>query len=109
MEIKLTKLITMCRTSLLKYQKIWFYWKKKLNTFNKKKKNLKDDIINTQKLIENILENNIKLDDHQFYHVPVQYIQGRQSGSINRSRSLTDIKYKSVDSNRFNSLPVKLS
>ena len=108
MKIKLTKLITMYRSSLLKNQKIWCYWEEKVNTFNKKK-HLKDDIINTQKLTENILENNIKLDDHQFYHVPVQYIQGSQSGPINRSRSLTDRKYKSVDSNRTNSLPVKLS
>ena len=108
MKLKLTKLITMCRSSLLKNQKIWCYWQKKVNTFNKKK-TFKGWHHYTQKLTENILENNIKLDDHQFYHVPVQYIQGSQSGPINRSRSLTDRKYKSVDSNRTNSLPVKLS
>ena len=66
---------------------------------------LKDDIFNKQKLIDKLLENNNKLVDHQSHHVPVQYIQGSQSGPVNGSRSLNDSKYKPVDNN---SLPVKL-
>ena len=66
---------------------------------------LKDDIFNKQKLIDKLLENNNKVVDHQSHHVPVQYIQGGQSGPINGSRSLNSSKYKPVDNN---SLPVKL-
>ena len=74
---------------------------------------LKDDIFNTQKLIDKLLENNNKLVDHQSHHVLVQYIQGSQyiqyiqyianvfnifciysSGSVNGSRSPNDRKYK---------------
>ena len=57
---------------------------------------LKDDIFNKQKLIDKLLENNNKLVDHQSHHVPVQYIQGSQSGSVNGSRSPKDRKYKPV-------------
>ena len=70
---------------------------------------LKDDIFNKQKLIDKLLENNNKLVDHQSHHVPVQYIQGSQSGPVNGSRSLNDSKCKPVDNNSDNnSLPVKL-
>ena len=51
------------------------------------------------------MENNNKLVDNQSHHVPVQYIQGSQSGPVNESRSPNDSKYKLVDNN---SLPVKL-
>ena len=51
------------------------------------------------------MANNKKLVDHQSYHVPVQYIQGRQSVSVNGSRSPNDSKYKLDDNN---SLLVKL-
>ena len=61
---------------------------------------LKDDIFNKQKLIDKLLENNNKLVDYRSHHVPVQYIQGSQSGSVNASRSPNDRKYKPVDNNR---------
>ena len=51
------------------------------------------------------MESNNKLADHQSHHVPVQYIQGNQSGSANGSRSPNDRKCKPVDNN---SLQVKL-
>ena len=51
------------------------------------------------------MENNKKLVDDQSYHVPVQYIQGSQSGPVNGRSSLNDRKYKPVDNN---SLPGKL-
>ena len=60
---------------------------------------LKDDIFNKQKLIDKLLENNNKLVDFRSHHVPVQYIQGSQSGSVNGSRSSNDRKYKPVDDN----------
>ena len=60
---------------------------------------LKDDIFNKQKLIDKLLENNKKLVDYRSHHVPVQYIQGSQSGSVNGSRSPNDRKYKPVDDN----------
>ena len=60
---------------------------------------LKDDISNKQRLIDKLLENNNKLANHQSHHVPVQYIQGSQSGSVNGSRSPNDRKYKPVDNN----------
>ena len=60
---------------------------------------LKDDIFNKQKLIDKLLENNNKLVDFRSHHVPVQYIQGSQSGSVNVSRSSNDRKYKPVDDN----------
>ena len=66
---------------------------------------LKDDIFNNQKLIDKLLENNNKLADYQSLHVPVQYIQGSQSGLANGSTSPNDSKYKPVDNN---SLLVKL-
>ena len=66
---------------------------------------LKDGIFNKQKLIARLLENDNKLVDQQFHHVPVQYIQFNQSGSVNGSRSPNDRKYKPVDNN---SLQVKL-
>ena len=50
------------------------------------------------------MESNNKLADHQSHHVPVQYIQGNQSGSANGSRSPNDRKCKPVDNN---SLQVK--
>ena len=43
------------------------------------------------------MENNNKLVDHQFHHVPVQYIKGSQSGSVSGSRSPNDRKYKPAD------------
>ena len=89
--------MTMCRSSLLKNQKTWYYWEKELNT--SENKFLKDDIFNKQKLIDKLLENNNKLVDYRPHHVPVQYIQGSQSGSVNRSRSLNDRKCKPVDDN----------
>ena len=70
-----------------------------------KNKFLKDNIFYKQKRIDKLLENNNKLVDHQSHHVPVQYIQGSQSGSVNGSRSLKYRKYKQVDNN---SLQVKL-
>ena len=54
------------------------------------------------------MENNNKLVDHHSCHVPIQYIQGSQSDSVNGSRSPSDSKYKHVDNNRSNSLLVKL-
>ena len=60
---------------------------------------LKDDIFNKQKLIDKLLENNNKLVDFRSHHVPVQYIQDSQSGSVNGSRSSNDRKYKPVDNN----------
>ena len=54
----------------------------------------KDDIFNKQKIIDKLLENNNKLVDHQPHHVPVQYIQGSQSGSVNGRRSPNDRKNK---------------
>ena len=51
---------------------------------------LKDDIFNKQKLIDKLLETNNKLVDFRSRHVPVQYIQGSQSGSVNGSRSSND-------------------
>ena len=45
------------------------------------------------------MENNNQLVDNQPHHVPVQYIQGSQSGSVNGSRSPNDKKYKPVDDN----------
>ena len=60
---------------------------------------LKDDIFNKQKLIDKLLENNNKLVDFRSHHVPIQYIQGSQSGSVNGSRSSNDRKYKPVDDN----------
>ena len=60
---------------------------------------LKDDIFNKQKLIDKLLENNNKLVDFRSHHVPVQYIQGSQSGSVNGSRSSNNRKYKPVDDN----------
>ena len=51
---------------------------------------LKDDIFNKQKLLDKLLENNNKLVDFRSHHVPVQYIQGSQSGSVNGSRSSND-------------------
>ena len=38
------------------------------------------------------MENNNKLLEHHSYHVPVQYIQGSQSGPVNRCSSPTDSK-----------------
>ena len=46
-----------------------------------------------------------KLVDHQSHHVPIQYIQGSQSGPVNGGRSSNDRKYKPVDND---SLQVKL-
>ena len=66
---------------------------------------LKDDIFNKPKLIDNSLENNNKLVDHQPHHVPIQYIQGSQSGSVSGSRSPNYRKYKTVHNK---SLQVKL-
>ena len=43
---------------------------------------LKDNIVSKQKLIDKLLENNNKLVDHQFNHVPVQYIKGSQNGPV---------------------------
>ena len=60
---------------------------------------LKDDIFNKQKRIDKLLENNNKLVDYRSHHVPVQYIQGIQSGSVNGSRFPNDRKYKPVDDN----------
>ena len=60
---------------------------------------LKDDIFNKQKLIDKLLENNNKLVEYQSHHVPAQYIQGSQRGSVNGSRSLNDRRYKPVDDN----------
>ena len=57
---------------------------------------LKDDIFNKQELIDKLLENNNKLVDNQYHHVPVQYIQGSQSDPANGRGSLNDSKYKSV-------------
>ena len=54
---------------------------------------LMDDIFNKQNLIDKLLENNNKLVDRQSYHVPVQYIQGSQSVSVNGSKSPNDRKY----------------
>ena len=51
------------------------------------------------KHIDKLLENNNKLVDYRTHHVPVQYIQGIQSGSANGSRSPNDRKYKPVDDN----------
>ena len=58
---------------------------------------LKDDIFNKQKLSDKLLENDTV--DHQYYHVPIQYIQSSQSGFVNGSRSPNDRKYKLVDNN----------
>ena len=58
---------------------------------------LKDDIFNKQKLIVKLLENNNKLVGFRSNHVPVQYTQGSQSGSVNGSRPSNDRKYKPVD------------
>ena len=71
-------------------------------------KSLKNDIFNNQKHIDKLLENNNKPVDDQSYHVPVQYIQGSKSGPVYGSRSPNDSKYKPVDNNRSNSLPIKL-
>ena len=60
---------------------------------------LKDDIFNKQKPVDKLLENNNKLVDFRSPHVPVQYIQDNQSGSVNGSRSSNDRKYKPVDDN----------
>ena len=60
---------------------------------------LKDDIFNKQKLIDKLLENNNKLVDFRSHHVPVQYIQDSQRGSVNGSRSSNGMKYKPVDDN----------
>ena len=58
------------------------------------------DLFNKQKLIDKLLQNNNnKPVDHQSHGVPVQYIQGSQSGSVNGSRSPNDRKYKPVDDN----------
>ena len=65
----------------------------------------KDDIFNKQKRIDKLLDNKNKLVHHQSHHVPVQYIQGSQSGPVNGSRSPNDRKYKPVDNN---SLQAKL-
>ena len=43
---------------------------------------LKDNMVSKQKLIDKLLENNNKLVDHQFNHLPVQYIKGSQSGPV---------------------------
>ena len=61
---------------------------------------LKDDIFNKKKHIDKLLENNNKLVDFRSHHVPVQYIQDSQSGSVNGSRSSNDRKYKPVDDNK---------
>ena len=66
---------------------------------------LKDDIFNKQKRIDKLLENNNKLVNNQSHHVPVQYIQGSQSGYFNGRSSLNGSKYKPVDNN---SLSLKL-
>ena len=58
---------------------------------------LKDDIFNNQKPIDKLLENNNKLVDFRSHHVPIHYIQGSQSSSVNGSRSSNDGKYKPVD------------
>ena len=55
--------------------------------------------VNKQKLIDKLLENNNELVDLQSHHVPVQYIQGSQSGPVNGIRSPNDKKYKLVDNN----------
>ena len=60
---------------------------------------LKDDIFNKKKLIDKLLENNNKLVDYRSHHVPGQYIQGSQSGSVNGCRSPNGRKYKPVDNN----------
>ena len=65
----------------------------------------KDDIFKKQKRIDKLLDNKNKLVHHQSHHVPVQYIQGSQSGLVNGSRSPNDRKYKPVDNN---SLQAKL-
>ena len=57
------------------------------------------------KIIDKLLENSNKLVDHQSHHVPVQYIQGSQSGPVNGGSTLNNSRYKPVDNN---SLPVKL-
>ena len=67
---------------------------------------LEDDIFNKQKLIDKLLRNNNKLVDFRSHHVPIQYIQDSQSGSVNGTKSSNDRKYKPVDDN---SLQVKLS
>ena len=82
--------------------------RERIKYFESKSKFLKDDIFNMQKRIDKLLESNNKLVDHQSYHVPVQFIQGKQSGPVNGSRSPNDSKYKPVDNNRSNSLPFKL-
>ena len=51
------------------------------------------------------MENNNNLVDYQSHHVPVQYIQGCQSGAVSGNRSPNDSKFQPVDNN---SLPVKL-
>ena len=51
------------------------------------------------------MENINKPVDHQPHHVPVQYIQCSQSGTVNGSRSPNERKYKPVDND---SLQVKL-
>ena len=61
---------------------------------------LKDDIFDKQKLIDKLLESNNKLVDFRSHHVPVQYIQGSQSGSVNGSRPSNDREYKPVDDNK---------
>ena len=105
MKLKPTKLMTMCRSSLLKNQKNWCYWQKELKYFESENKFLKNDIFNKQKRIEKLLENNNKLVDYESQHVPVQYIWDSQSGPVNESRSPNDSKHKPVDNN---SLLVKL-
>ena len=84
---------------LIKISKqIWYYLLKK-QILESENKFLKDDIFNKQKLIDKLLENNNKLVDFRSHHVPVQYIQDSQSGSVNGNRSSNDRKYKPLDDN----------
>ena len=59
----------------------------------------------SKKLIDELLENNNKLVDHQSHQVLFQYFQGSQSGLFNGSSSLIGSKYNPVDNN---SLPIEL-
>ena len=79
--------------------------KERIKYLEAEKKFLKDDIFDKQKIIDELLENNNKLVDHQSHQVLFQYVQGSQSGLFNGSNSPNDSKYKPVDNN---SLLIKL-
>ena len=100
-----TKLMTMCRSSLLIKSKELILLRQRIKYLESENKFLEDDIFNKQKRIDKLLENNNKLIDNQSHHVPIQYIEGSQSDPVNGSRSLHDSRYKAVDNN---SLPAKL-